>query len=45
MRLLVLSFNWMNDESFGMSDCYKAYVYTPTLLNSYNKQLVNLSTL
>lgn len=35
MRLLVLSFNWMSDESFGMSDCYKAYVYTPELLNSY----------
>ena len=33
MRLLVLSFNWMSDESFGMSDCYKAYVYTPTLLS------------
>lgn len=38
MRLLVLSFNWMSDESFGMSDCYKDYClnsYTPELLNSY----------
>ena len=35
MRLLVLSFNWMSDESFGMSDCYKDYClnsYTPELL-------------
>lgn len=49
MRLLVLSFNWMSDESFVMSDCYKAYVYTPTLLtpitnNLSTRQLVNFST-
>lgn len=69
MSLLILSFNWMSDESFGMSDCYKDYClnsytsellnrlrikayyqsirlhsYTPELLHSYKKQLVNSST-